>query len=112
MSFDVEVGHFSLKGPREVNEDFAASLRPEPSDEARGLVAAIADGVSTGGRGLEAAQTPVVSVVQGYYGCPDTGGTTGVLDRVIGAQNAWLADHNQRRPAAGERGGGAVTPIT
>src|SRR5687768_14969017 len=102
MSFDVEVGHYSLKGPREVNEDFAASLRPGPGDEARGLVAAIADGVSTGGRGLEAAQTTVMSVVQDYYCCPDTWDTTVVLDRLIGAQNAWLADHNQRRLAAGQ----------
>src|SRR5687767_11038825 len=37
MSFDVEIGHFSLKGPREANEDFAASVRPAPHDEARGL---------------------------------------------------------------------------
>jgi serine/threonine protein phosphatase PrpC len=112
MSFDVEVGHYSLKGPREVNEDFAASLRPAPADEARGLVAAIADGVSTGGRGLEAAQTTVMSVVQDYYCCPDTWDTTVVLDRLIGAQNAWLADHNQRRMAAGEEGGGAMTTLT
>jgi len=112
MSFDVEVGHFSLKGPREVNEDFAAALRPGPSDEARGLVAAIADGVSTGGRGLEAAQTTVMSVVQDYFCCPDTWDTTVVLDRLIGAQNVWLADHNQRRLAAGEEGGGAMTTLT
>jgi serine/threonine protein phosphatase PrpC len=112
MSFDVEVGHYSLKGPREVNEDFAASLRPAPADEARGLVAAIADGVSTGGRGLEAAQTTVMSVVQDYYCCPDTWDTTVVLDRLIGAQNAWLADHNQRRLAAGDEGGGAMTTLT
>ena len=112
MSFDVDVGHFSAKGPREVNEDFAALLRPAPSDEARGLVAAIADGVSTGGRGLEAAQTTVMSVVQDYHCCPDTWDTTVVLDRLIGAQNAWLADHNQRRLGAGEEGGGAMTTLT
>ena len=64
MSFDVEIGHFTLTGPRDLNEDFAASVRPAPYDEARGLIAAIADGVSTGGRGLEAAQTTVMSLVQ------------------------------------------------
>jgi serine/threonine protein phosphatase PrpC len=109
MSFDVEIGHFSLKGPREVNEDFAASVRPAPHDEARGLVAAIADGVSTGGGGLEAAQTTVMSVVQDYFGCPDTWDTTVVLDRVVGAQNAWLTDHNRRRQG---QGGAAMTTLT
>ena len=112
MSFEVEIGHFSLKGPREVNEDFAASVQPPPHDEARGLVAAIADGVSGGGRGLEAAQTTVMSVVQDYFGCPDTWDTTVVLDRLVGAQNAWLADHNRRRQGAGNEGGAAMTTLT
>lgn len=112
MSFEVDIGHFSAKGPRELNEDFAASVRPPPHEEARGLVAAIADGVSTGGRGLEAAQTTVMSVVQDYFGCPDTWDTTVVLDRLIGAQNAWLADHNRRRQGAGNEGGAAMTTIT
>ena len=112
MSFDVEIGHFSVKGPRETNEDFAASVQPAPHDEARGLVAAIADGVSTGGHGLEAAQTTVMSVVQDYFACPDTWDTTVVLDRLIGAQNAWLADHNRRRQGAGKQGSAAMTTVT
>jgi serine/threonine protein phosphatase PrpC len=112
MSFDVEIGHFSVKGPRDTNEDFAASVQPAPHDEARGLVAAIADGVSTGGRGLEAAQTTVMSVVQDYYACPDTWDTTVVLDRLIGAQNAWLCDHNRRRQGTGKDGSAAMTTLT
>jgi serine/threonine protein phosphatase PrpC/serine/threonine protein kinase len=112
MSFDVDIGHFSDTGPRGINEDFAASLRPAPHEEARGSVAAIADGVSSGGRGLEAAQTTVMSVVQDYYGCPDTWDTTVVLDRLIAAQNAWLADHNRRRVGLGKEGGVAMTTLT
>jgi len=112
MSFDVEIGHASAKGPREVNEDFAGSVQPPPHDEARGLVAAIADGVSTGGRGQEAAQTTVMSLVEDYFACPDTWDTTVVLDRLIGAQNAWLADHNRRRQGAGRDGMAAMTTVT
>ena len=112
MSFDVEIGHFTLTGPRDLNEDFAASVRPPPHDEARGLIAAIADGVSTGGRGLEAAQTTVMSLVQDYFGAPDTWDTTVALDRIIGAQNAWLADHNRRRLGVGKEGGVAMTTLT
>ncbi len=112
MSFDVDIGHFSHQGAREVNEDFAAAMRPPPQDEARGCVAAIADGVSEGGRGREAAQTTVMSVVQDFFACPDTWDTTVMLDRLIGAQNAWLADHNRRRQGAGNVGGGAMTTLT
>lgn len=112
MSFDVEIGHYSQPGPREVNEDFAAALRPAPQDEARGCIAAIADGVSGGGGGLEAAQTTVMSVVQDFFACPDTWDTTVMLDRLIGAQNAWLADHNRRRQGAGNVGGASMTTLT
>ena len=112
MSFDVDIGHFSHKGPREVNEDFVAARRPPPQDEARGCVVAIADGVSGGGGGREAAQTTVMSVVQDFFACPDTWDTTVMLDRLIGAQNAWLADHNRRRQGAGNVGGAAMTTLT
>jgi len=112
MSFDVEIGHFSHKGPRAVNEDFAVAARPAPHDEGRGCIAAIADGVSGGGLGLEAAQTTVMSIVQDFFACPDTWDTTVMLDRLIGAQNAWLADHNRRRQGVGNVGGAAMTTLT
>ncbi|HSV69101.1 MAG TPA: protein kinase [Methylibium sp.] len=105
MSFDVEIGHASRRGTREHNEDFAGALR-EPG---RGLVAAIADGVSGGGRGREAAQTTVMSLLADFFGAPATWETTVVFDRLVGAQNAWLAAHNGR---AGKGGDTAMTTLT
>jgi len=112
MSFDVEIGHFSHKGPRAANEDFAAAMRPAPQDEARGCIAVIADGVSGGGGGLEAAQTTATSVVQDFFACPDTWDTTVMLDRLISAQNVWLTDHNRRRQGVGNVGGASMTTLT
>ncbi len=106
MSFDVDIGHASERGQRERNEDFAAAS----TDDTRGLIAAVADGVSSGGRGLEAAQTTVMSLVTDYGAVPATWETTVVLDRLIGAQNDWLADHNRRRQ--GDREGSALTTLT
>ena len=104
MSFDVEIGWVCERGNAERNEDFAAAFR-----DARnyGLVAAVADGVSAGGHGLMAAQTTVRSVVDDFFSAPDTWETTVVFDRLIGAQNSWLADHNRR---AG--GGHGTTTLT
>jgi serine/threonine protein phosphatase PrpC len=102
--FDVDIGHTSRRGTRENNEDFAGAMR-EPG---RGLVAAIADGVSTGGHGLEAAQTTVMGLLADFFAAPQTWETTVVLDRLIGAQNAWLADHNRRRQGQGA----AMTTLT
>lgn len=103
MSFDVDIGQATHPGKRSRNEDFAAFARPAPYDEKRGIVAAIADGVSTGGGGLEAAQSTVHSVVGDFHSTPETWDLSVVLDRLIGAQNAWLADHNRRRQGAYHR---------
>ncbi len=98
MSFKVDIGYSSQRGPRERNEDFAGAVHAAPHESARGLIAAVADGVSGGGQGLEAAQTTVMGLLADYFAAPDTWETTVVLDRLISAQNAWLAGHNRRRP--------------
>ena len=110
MSFDVDIGHASAKGPRSKNEDFGGAVCAAPFEAGRGLIAALADGVSTGGLGQEAAQTSVMSLLADYFGAPETWDTTVVLDRLIGAQNAWLADHNRRRRT--RDGGTALTTLT
>ncbi len=102
MAFELDIGFTSLTGRKDINEDFAAAMLPEPGHEAMGAIAAIADGVSMGGMGREAAQTTVTSLVRDYFGTPETWDTTVALDRVIGAQNSWLAGLNRRRaPACG-----------
>lgn len=102
MAFQIDIGFTSLAGPKDINEDFAAAMLPEPGREAMGAIAAIADGVSMGGMGREAAQTTVTSLVRDYFGTPETWETTVALDRIIAAQNSWLAGLNRRRaPACG-----------
>src|SRR5215216_6728674 len=102
MAFEIDIGFTSLAGKKEINEDFAAAMLPEPGREAMGAIAAIADGVSMGGMGREAAQTTVTSLVRDYFGTPETWDTTVALDRIIAAQNSWLAGLNRRRaPACG-----------
>lgn len=100
MSFDIDIGYHSDPGPRDQNEDFCAAVPPAPHEESFGCIAAIADGVSAGGQGRMAAQTSVMSLVQDFFGAPPTWDTTVVLDRIIGAQNAWLAAHNRRHVGA------------
>ncbi len=97
MSFEVEIGHASQRGPREVNEDFCGTQRAAAHESARGLIAAIADGVSSGGRGQEAAQTSVMGLIADFFATPATWDTTVALDRLIGAQNTWLVSQNRQR---------------
>ena len=102
MTFEIDIGFASQAGRKDINEDFVAAMLPEAGREHMGVIAAIADGVSQGGMGREAAQTTVTSLVRDYYGTPDTWDTTVALDRIISAQNAWLTGVNRRRrPALG-----------
>lgn len=111
MSFDIDVGHASDCGPRETNEDFAAVQRPAQADRDMGWIAALADGVSTGGAGGVAAQTTVMSLVSDFFSAPSTWDTTVALDRILRAQNTWLVAHNRRR-AWLQDGGTALTTLT
>ena len=102
MAFELDIGFTSRAGVKDVNEDFCGAMLPEPGGEDMGAIAAIADGVSSGGKGREAAQTTVISLLRDYYGTPATWDATVALDRIISAQNSWLSGINQRRqPAMG-----------
>jgi serine/threonine protein kinase len=102
MAFELDIGFSSLAGKKPINEDFCAAMLPGAGQEAMGAICAIADGVSQGGMGKEAAQTTVTSLVRDYFGTPETWDTTVALERIISAQNTWLAGINRRRhPAIG-----------
>ena len=102
MAFDIDIGFSSQAGHKPLNEDFCAAMLPTPGQEDRGSIVAIADGVSAGGLGREAAQTTATSLVRDYFGTPESWDTTVALDRIIGAQNTWLCGVNRRRqPAMG-----------
>ena len=102
MAFHLDIGFATQAGRKTTNEDFCAAMLPDPGQEGMGSIVAIADGVSSGGMGREAAQTTVTSLVRDYYATPETWDTTVALDRIIAAQNAWLASINRRRqPAMG-----------
>ena len=102
MAFELDIGFASKAGTKDSNEDFCGALMPEPGLEGMGVIAAVADGVSRGGMGKEAAQTTVVSLLRDYFGTPETWDATVALDRIISSQNAWLCGINRRRqPAVG-----------
>jgi serine/threonine protein phosphatase PrpC len=97
MSFDIDLGYVSLTGRRSKNEDFVGALFAEPHEwNERGIITAVADGVSHGGGGLEAAQTSVMTLLDGYFCTPKTWETSVALDRIISSHNGWLNALNHR----------------
>ncbi len=102
MTFDIDIGFHSSVGQKFSNEDFCGANIPAQNSLEMGAIAAVADGVSSGGMGQEAAQTSVLSLLRDYYDTPKTWDTTVALDRIITANNSWLVGMNSRRhPAMG-----------
>ena len=59
MPLQIAVGHASLTGPRERNEDYCGVATPEGLElENKGVIAAVADGIGGHKGGREAAESP------------------------------------------------------
>ena len=91
MPLTIRTGHASLTGVRERNEDFLGMIVPEGEELAnKGIIAAIADGVSGHGGGREAAEYAVRGLLSDYYATPDTWEATLAVDCVTNAINRWV----------------------
>ncbi|MXO68561.1 protein kinase [Altererythrobacter marinus] len=100
------VGFASDAGPRERNEDFGAAYLGTALERARhGAVAAVADGVSEGRGGRQAAELAVRALIDGFYAVPETLGAGRAMQVPLAAYNRWL--HSQGRGEAMR--GGATT---
>ena len=107
MPLKLTAAHYTATGPRDHNEDFVGMVTPgEPELSIKGMVAAIADGVSGSDGGREAAEYSVRGLLTDYYATPDTWQVTQALDKVIKAINSWV---NQQGSLRAERGGMATT---
>ncbi len=91
MPLTVTAGHASLTGPRERNEDYAGMVAAKGGElDTKGLLLAVADGISGGSGGREAAEYTVRGLLADYYATPDTWSVPLALDRVLNANNRWL----------------------
>ncbi|MEQ1662575.1 MAG: bifunctional protein-serine/threonine kinase/phosphatase [Thiobacillus sp.] len=110
MTLQLEFGYATATGPRERNEDYGGYT--EPADArlaaAKGMLAAVADGVSGGVHGREAAETAIRNLLTDYYATPDTWETPHALGTVLSAINRWLVGQTASRHEAG----GMATTLT
>lgn len=91
MPLTVVTGYASLAGPRECNEDYLGLVAATGTElETKGMLLAVADGVSGGGGAREAAEYTVRGLLADYYATPDTWSVPLALDRVLNANNRWL----------------------
>lgn len=91
---EVSLGGYSSAGIKEENQDAFASLVPTPAElTAKGVVAVIADGVSSASKAAEAAQISVTQFIGDYYATPATWSSQKSASKVLSSLNQWL--HSQ-----------------
>ena len=106
-TLQIASGYASLTGKREHNEDFVGMVLPsEPELSTKGILVAVADGVSGSGGGREASEYTVRGLLSDYYATPDDWEIPIALDRVLNAINRWLVAQSSAHP---ERDGMATT---
>lgn len=109
MPLVLTAAHHSQTGLRERNEDFVGMVTPaEPEISTKGMLAAVADGVSGSAGGREAAEYTVRGLLTDYYATPDTWPVTQALDRVLKAINHWV----QKQGSTHAEKGGMATTLT
>ncbi len=109
MPLVLTAAHHTQTGLRDHNEDFVGMVTPaEPEISTKGMIAAVADGVSGSAGGREAAEYTVRGLLTDYYATPDTWPVTQALDRVIKAINSWVQKQGSVRADAG----GMATTLT
>lgn len=95
-------GYASEQGPRPRNEDYGGFVTPEPGIAAvKGWLAALADGVSGGVHGREAAESTVRNLLADYYATPETWEVTHALDTILQSLNRWLVGQVASRRESG-----------
>src|SRR5262245_54635760 len=91
------VGCATLGATGKPNEDFYAVAAPPADSADRGVVVALADGVSGTGSARIAAEITVRSLAADYYVTPQRWSIGQSLDRILRAANDWLWAQNGRR---------------
>ena len=98
-SLDVRLGFASETGRRVRNEDYVAALAGSPAQiAARGVIAAVADGVGGHKGGREAAETSVRGFIEAYSALPETLGAQRAAARALEAVNSWIYAQGRSDP--------------
>lgn len=92
----ISIGQYSDKGRKDTNQDFHGALIPEePLLSLKGIVVALADGISTSEVSAIASESAVKSFLTDYYCTSASWSVKTSAQRVIAATNSWL--HAQTR---------------
>jgi len=97
-NLNIQAGQYSNQGIKDSNEDSCGIRLPdEEALKYKGIVVAIADGVSSSEAGREASESCVQGFINDYYSTPDTWSVQTSGERVVRSVNSWLYSQGQCR---------------
>lgn len=109
----VSIGQHSSQGRKPVNQDFHGALFPKGRILAsKGIVIALADGISSSPVSRAAAETAVKTLLTDYYCTSDAWTVKTSAQRVIDAANSWLHAETRRSRRADDMDTGYVCTLS
>jgi serine/threonine protein phosphatase PrpC len=109
----VSIGQHTDKGCKDTNQDFHGALIPDgPALAYKGIVIAIADGISTSPVGHIAAESAIKSLLTDYYCTSDAWSVKSAAQRVISATNSWLYSETRRSQNADDLDKGYICTLS
>ncbi len=95
----VSIGGATNKGVKEINQDFLGSVIPkEPMLSSKGIVLAMADGISSSNISQIASETAISSFLEDYYCTSDSWSVKTSAQKVIKSINSWLYAQTRNSP--------------
>jgi serine/threonine protein phosphatase PrpC len=96
-ALSLSVGFDSQPCGKSCNEDFFGMVVPSDDEvEAKGIIVAIADGVSGTGAGRVASEAAVRALLFDYYGISHAVGVSQALEKLLRSMNSWFKVQGER----------------
>ncbi|MGQ4878992.1 protein kinase domain-containing protein [Billgrantia sp. LNSP4103-1] len=109
----VALGQCSQAGRKPVNQDFHGAYVPrEPQLSSKGIVVALADGISTSTVSRVASESAVKSFIEDYYCTAESWTVKTAAQRVLMATNSWLHAQTRRSEFRWDKDRGYVCTFT
>ncbi|MDH5178633.1 MAG: bifunctional protein-serine/threonine kinase/phosphatase [Gammaproteobacteria bacterium] len=91
QQLSISIGQYSDKGRKAINQDFHAARMPhEPQLSAKGIVIALADGISSSEVSQFASEASIKGFLEDYYSTSESWTVKTSVQRVLTATNSWL----------------------
>ncbi len=96
-SLSIVSGQYSVKGRKDVNQDFHGICEPKDSLlKSKGIAIALADGISSSQVSQEASKTAVTSFFDDYFSTSESWSVKKSATRVLSACNSWLYSQTRK----------------